>query len=296
MIHTIDLHFQGLAENIATFLVETPGGPILVETGPHSTLAQLQAGIVAAGYQAEAIRHVFLSHIHLDHAGAAWWFAQQGAQVYVHPKGARHLASPERLMESARRIYQDKMDELWGEMHPIPAAQITETAHQQAIELGDNKAMIAHHTPGHAVHHIAWQWQDVLFTGDVAGVRIHGGLVIPPCPPPDIQLTDWKNSIQLIKTLAPRTLYLTHFGPYEYTLSHMEELEQRLDKWADWMHPYFVEGASVAEVTPKFQRMVRAEMEASGLSASEIAQYEAANPAWMSVAGLLRYWKVNVTT
>jgi glyoxylase-like metal-dependent hydrolase (beta-lactamase superfamily II) len=292
MIHTIDLKFQGLSDNIAAFVVESPDGPILVETGPHSTLPQLRAGIAAAGFRAEDIRHVFLTHIHLDHAGSAWWFARQGAQIYVHPKGARHLASPERLMESARRIYQEQMDTLWGEMHPIPAEQITEVADQQAIELGGGTHMRAHHTPGHAVHHIAWQWGDQLFTGDVAGVRIHGGMVIPPCPPPDINLEDWKQSIERIKTLAPRELYLTHFGPYPYEVSHLDELAARLIRWADWMRPYYEAGQSVTEVTPKFQQMVKREMEESGLTKAEIAQYEAANPGWMSVAGLLRYWKV----
>lgn len=290
MIHTIDLHFQGLVKNIAAFLVETSAGPVLVETGPHSTLPHLTAGIQKAGFRAEDVKHVFLSHIHLDHAGVAWWFAQQGAQIYVHPRGSKHLASPERLMESARRIYQDKMDELWGQMNAIPSVQITEVAHEEEFTVGD-KSFKAWHTPGHAVHHIAWQLGENLFTGDVAGVAIAGGIVVPPCPPPDINVEDWHASTQLLRQLPVKRFYLTHFGPTENIGPHLDQLDERLDRWAKWMKPYFETGDSVAAITPAFQQMVEQELIEGGIDVTGRAQYEAANPSWMSVAGLLRYWK-----
>ncbi len=289
-IHTIDLKFQGLSDNIAAFLVETSSGPVLVETGPHSTLPNLQAGIEAAGFNIEDVKHVFITHIHLDHAGAAWWFAQQGATVYVHPRGSKHLASPERLMESARRIYQDQMDALWGQMNPIDASLIREVAHGEEITFGDT-TVIAHHTPGHAVHHIAWQIDDVIFTGDVAGVRINKGIIIPPCPPPDIHIGDWENSIQLLKQLSPSTLYLTHFGPVPYSEAHLDDLQQRLHMWANWIKPHYKAERSIMEVTPEFQQMVAEDMIAKGIGEDERNKYEAANPSWMSVAGLFRYWK-----
>ncbi|MEO0725332.1 MAG: MBL fold metallo-hydrolase [Bacteroidota bacterium] len=289
-IHTIDLQFQGLKDNIAAFLVESPAGPFLVETGPHSTLPHLLAGIKAAGYEATDIKHVFITHIHLDHAGAAWWFAQQGAKVYVHPRGSKHLGSPERLMESARRIYLDKMDELWGEMNAIDPARIQEVAHEEIINIGDLKVR-ALHTPGHAVHHIAWRIGDIIFTGDVAGVRINQGMVIPPCPPPDIHIGDWENSIEILKAQAPRTLYLTHFGPIDYDENHLKELQQRLHKWANWIKPHYEAQRSVMEVTPEFQQMVAQDMIEEGIDEAERNKYEAANPSWMSVAGLMRYWK-----
>lgn len=291
MIHTIDLHFQGLTENIAAFLVETPDGPVLIETGPHSTLPHLQAGVEAAGFALTDVRNVFLSHIHLDHAGCAWWFAQQGATVYVHPSGSRHLAAPERLMESARQIYTDKMDALWGQMNPIATDQIVEVAHGQTFTIG-GVGFQGWHTPGHAVHHIAWQvGPDVLFTGDVGGVCIHDSVVIPPCPPPDIHVEDWAQSIALIKGLGISTLYLTHFGAKPYSEAHFDELLARLHRWANWMKPYHEAGSSMAEVTPLFQAMVQADLVASGVTPDDLPKYEAANPSWMSVAGLLRYWK-----
>ncbi|MEL7221257.1 MAG: MBL fold metallo-hydrolase [Bacteroidota bacterium] len=290
MIHTIDLQFRRISENIAAFLVETPIGPVLVETGPHSTLDQLVTGIEKAGFLADEIKHVFLTHIHLDHAGAAWWFAAKGAKIYVHPRGSKHLASPERLMASAKMIYQDMMDTLWGQMNNIAEANIIVAADQETFELG-GQHMKAWHTPGHAVHHIAWQWGEDLFTGDVAGVRIDQGLVIPPCPPPDINIADWMSSIKKIKHLQPSTLFLTHFGEVPYTEQHLDELEERLNKWANWIKPHFLAQKTIAETTPLFQQMVKEDLMQAGISSDNQAKYEAANPSWMSVAGLFRYWK-----
>lgn len=295
MIHTIDLHFQGIPENIAAFLVETTIGPVLVETGPHSTLPQLKSGIEKAGFSMNEIKHVFLTHIHLDHAGAAWWFAERGAKIYVHPRGSKHLASPGRLMESARMIYKDKMDSLWGQMNEISEENIIVASDEEKFNVGGD-FMQAWHTPGHAVHHIAWQWGEHVFTGDVAGVRINQGLVIPPCPPPDINIADWVSSINTLKQLKPSSLFLTHFGEVPYSESHLDELEQRLNKWANWIKPYFVAQKTIAEVTPLFQEMVKEDLMEAGISLDNQAKYEAANPSWMSVAGLFRYWKKQVAS
>ncbi len=226
-INVIDLHFLGNEETIAAFLIETSAGPVLVETGPHSTLPQLEAGLARHGYQSSDIKHVFLTHIHLDHAGAAWYFAQMGAKVYVHPRGYKHLASPEKLMNSARMIYQDKMDELWGQMNPIPEAQLHSVDDLSDFTIGDT-TFKAHYTPGHAVHHIAWQLGDALFAGDVAGVMINKGPVVPPCPPPDINVEDWQNSIRRIEGLNLARLYLTHYGEVNEIAVHLAGLESSL--------------------------------------------------------------------
>ena len=112
-MYLLDLHFKGLPETIAAFLIETEAGPVLVETGPHSTFPALREGLARHGYAPSDVRAVFLTQIHLDHAGAAWALAEAGADIYVHPLGARHLLQPDRLMESARRIYGEEMDRLW---------------------------------------------------------------------------------------------------------------------------------------------------------------------------------------
>ncbi len=289
-IHLIDLHFRNKPQAIASYLVETSVGPVLVETGPHSTLPNLQTGVEKIGYQLEDIRYVLLTHIHLDHAGAAWYFAQRGARVFVHPVGLPHLAAPERLMLSAKRIYQDQMDSLWGEMHPIDEQQLVPMANAEILQVGDT-AFTAWHSPGHATHHIAWQAGNALFTGDVGGVKIGKGIVMPPCPPPDIDLEAWDQSLNLISTLPVDTYYLAHFGAVSGDLAaHRKALRQRYRSWADVIKTYQDRGDTQEQMIEQFSAYVAQELRDVGLNQIEIEVYESANPSWMSVAGLLRYW------
>ena len=289
-LHVIDLHFLGIRETIAAFLIESPDGLVLIETGPHSTVGQIEKYLNRNGFEPEDIKHVLLSHIHLDHGGAAWYFAAKGATVYVHPSGYSHLVNPEKLMKSAKRIYQDDMDRLWGEMHPIPAEQLVVVEHQQAIHLG-GCSFVPHYTPGHAIHHLAWQWDHRLFSGDVAGVKIGDGPVVPPCPPPDINIEDWKKSIELIRGLEISVIFLTHFGQITEIDAHLNQLVNILDDWADWMKPYFDKALPQEQITPLFQDYTKQQLLAEGLDDYGIEQYEGANPSWMSVAGLMRYWR-----
>ena len=155
-IHTIDLHFMGVARSIAAFAVEGPEGVALIECGPHSTINKLEEGLQLIGYQLTDVRHLFLSHIHFDHAGAAWVLADAGAMVYVHPAGLPHLAAPERLYQSAKQIYGDQMEALWGRMEPIDPERLYAPSHNEVIK-ACGLSFRALHTPGHAVHHIAWE-------------------------------------------------------------------------------------------------------------------------------------------
>lgn len=293
-IHILDLGFQDLENAIAVFVVEGPQGLALIETGPASTLPHLESALAQKGWQISDFQQVFLSHIHFDHAGAAWAFAEKGAHIYVHPKGLPHMAAPEKLYNSARMIYGDQMGALWGEMRPIPETQLTAPEHGSLIT-ACGLQFRPWYTPGHAVHHIAWQVSDggetVLFTGDVAGVKIANGPVMPPCPPPDIHVEDWQASIQLMRELPVETLFLTHFGKITDKLTHLGELETRLLSWATWMRPYAEQQADPAAIVPAFQAFVQAQLLEAGLAHSDLQRYEAANPAFMSVAGLMRYWK-----
>lgn len=294
LIAPLDLKFQHLDSAIAAFVVQGPEGHVLVECGPASTLTALEQGLAGLRLTLADIRHLFVSHIHFDHAGAAWAFAQHGATVYVHPKGAPHLAAPEKLYNSAKMIYGDAMDTLWGAMHPIPEAQLHAPTHGEKITAA-GLTCTAWHTPGHAVHHIAWQVEapdgtTTLFAGDVAGVRIGTGPVVPPCPPPDIHVGDWLESIALMRQLPVATLWLTHFGQINDKSGHLDALEAELSAWATWMRPYAEQKASPESVTPLFMDFVNDRYRAVGLSEDDIKRYEAANPAFMSVAGLLRYW------
>ncbi len=290
MINILDLEFQGHQKVVAAFLVETEAGPILFETGPHSCFPILRKRLKELGYGLADVQHVFLTHIHLDHAGAAWAFAEKGAKIYVHPFGARHLAAPERLMESARRIYLDQMDVLWGDMKAIPASQLVEVAHGATFSVGSIQVR-SWHTPGHAVHHIAWQIDGHIMTGDVAGARISNGPVVPPCPPPDINIEDWEQSIRLILELNPTDLYLTHFGKVTEVEQHFSQLNSILWDWANWMKPHWENGREEAVVTPIFQEYTRQQLIDKGVREEDLKRYENANPSWTSVAGLMRYWR-----
>lgn len=289
MIHILDLKFQNAKNTIAAFLIETEGGPVLIETGPYSTFNQLKKEVKRVGYQIEEIQHVFLTHIHFDHAGAAWALAQNGASIFVHPAGVKHLADPTNLYNSAKRIYGDQMETLWGKMETIPKQQIKPVGNKEKIKVGKTK-LKAWHTPGHATHHIAWQLNNELFTGDVGGVKIENGIPLPPCPPPDINLEDWVQSIRLILDKRFDRLYLTHFGPVDNVREHLLELRGRLKNWATWIKPLLENNVSQKEIIPKFTAYVHGQLKAAGVSKKNIDQYESANPAWMSVAGLTRYW------
>jgi len=290
MIHILDLGFLNLEETIAAFLVETSEGIVLVETGPHSVHHNLEKAVENCGFKLSDIQHVFITHIHFDHAGGAWALAKQGATIYLHPFGKRHLGEPSKLYASAKRIYKDKMETLWGKMEAIEEQLLRTVEQGEQIVIGD-KTFTAHHTPGHAVHHIAWQVDDVLFAGDVAGVKIGKGMVVPPCPPPDINIEDWKSSIELMRNLDISALYLTHFNKITNVSAHLDNLEFILQDWADWMKPHFEKGTLQGEIVPQFMAYTKQQLLNFGLNETEVEQYEAANPSWMSVAGLMRYWK-----
>jgi glyoxylase-like metal-dependent hydrolase (beta-lactamase superfamily II) len=287
-IHTLDLDFLGHRDTIAAYLVESEGNLVLIESGPHSTFDALKTAIQKVGFEIEQVKHVLLTHIHFDHAGAAWCLAPH-ATIYVHPFGEKHLIDPTKLYNSAKMIYKDDMDRLWGDMQGIPIEKLHATAHGETVEVG-NLTFIAWHTPGHAVHHIAWQLEKDLFVGDVGGVKIDGGIVVPPCPPPDIDIETWCASLNLIRKLNVKTLHLTHFGQVSSVKKHTDSLEKRLIRWANWIKPHYEKGESLQQVTPQYQAFVKKELARFGITGEQYEQYESANPAWMSVAGLMRYW------
>ncbi|MDN5203031.1 MBL fold metallo-hydrolase [Fulvivirgaceae bacterium BMA10] len=291
MIKVLDLNFQETGQTIASFLIETSIGPILIESGPYSSFENLKQKIGENGYSIEDVQHVLITHIHLDHAGAAWALAQHGAKIYLHPFGEKHMADPTRLWNSAKLIYGDDMERLWGDMQAIDQENLEIVSHGERLIFGDVE-ITGWHTPGHAKHHIAWQLNDVLFSGDVAGVKINDGPVVPPCPPPDIDLEAWEESLTLIKGLDLKRIYLTHFGIIENIVDHLAELEHNLSGWSMWIKDKFELNRDVESLVPEFQAFTTAQMKDQGLDDHTIRQYEIANPSWMSVVGLMRYWKI----
>lgn len=289
MIKTLDLHFK-IKGAIASYLIPSPEGPSLVDCGPYSTFPRLKEALKENGYTVKDIKNLFLTHIHFDHAGAAWALAEQGTKIFLHPRGYKHMHDPTRLYQSAKRIYGDAMEALWGEMHPIPTEALVEVQDREEIHFGEHTFQ-AFYTPGHASHHIAWQLGDQLFTGDVAGCRFQDGPAVPPCPPPDIDIELWEQSIQLMRELQPTALYLAHFGRVNDVSDHLSTLEKMLDDWSKWVRDKAASGLTAKAMIPAFEEYTNQQLWDAGLSADHIKQYQVANPAWQSVYGLLRYWE-----
>ncbi len=290
-IHSIDLHFQGKVHEIATYLVVGPQGPVLVEPGPCSTLAALHTGLAQYGYKSSDIRHILVTHIHLDHAGSAGWWAQQGSRTHVHQRGARHLIDPTKLIASAKRIYQDRMDALWGEILPAPAEQVTALADVDTVQVG-GLTFTALDTPGHANHHHSFRLDDVVFTGDAAGMRLPGSPFISlPTPPPEFNLEAWHQT--LIRLLEEKftTLYLTHFGPIMDVQPHLEMLTSLLDQSAEFVRERMQNDVDRDKIMQEYQAWDRNRAAAKGVSEQVYEQYEIAGSTSMSVDGLMRYWR-----
>lgn len=293
-LRLIDGRHLGRPNVIATGVVGHGTGPLaLIDCGPESVFAETVRGLRRLGLAPERVTHVCVTHIHFDHAGAAWrWAVDYGATICVHPIGAPHLADPARLVASATKIFGARMGELWGDMRAVPPEKLRIVTDGEEVRVGDT-ILRAIGTPGHAPHHHAW-WlpaERTLYAGDVAGVVIGGGPCLPPCPPPDIDLELWAASLAKIRALQPHRMALTHCGFVDDVGPRLAELEQRLGRWAEWMRAELRAGREPAEITPHFERYVWNELRAAGLDDDAIATYEQADPAAMSVTGLARYWR-----
>lgn len=289
MVETLDLNFIR-PRTIASYLVTTKAGPVLVETGPESVYDNLKKALAERGFEPADLAAVFVTHIHLDHSGAAWRLVEDGAPVvYVHPKGAPHLVDPGRLWESASRIYKDKMEELWGRPGRIAADKVVAVEHGRRVEIG-GRSFWAIETPGHAGHHHAWFVDGVLFSGDVGGVRIGRGPVVPPFPPPEIHLEAWADSILKMRALDAVEIRPTHFGAYGDVGEHLDDLEERMYRWAEAVLDWMRQELGDDELVARFAAMEREELAAHGVDEGGQAEYEIADPAWMSIPGLSRYW------
>lgn len=288
-IYTLDLHFQQQPNTIASYLVAGPLGPVMIETGPMSTLNTLLARLKEYGYQATDVKHVLVTHIHLDHAGAAGWWANQGAQVYVHHVGAPHLIDPRRLISSATRIYGDKMDSLWGGFMAAPAERITAVKDGQSINVA-GLTFTAIDTPGHAFHHHVYQLGDVAFTGDAAGIRIPGPAFVDlPAPPPEFQLEIWQETIARLLALELSAIYPTHFGRLDEWREQLEVLDELMKVATEFVEVRLNAGIERDQILADYRAWFDVRAQAAGMDEDKYAQYEAANPLYMSVDGIIRY-------
>ena len=291
-IVTLDLNFQGRPHAIASYLIRGGDAVVLIESGPGSTRASLEAGLAQEGLSPRDVTHVLLTHIHLDHAGAAGWLAlRQGAEVYVHPVGAPHMLNPQKLLASATRIYGDRMESLWGEFLPVPENRLKVPKDAETIVIG-NLEFVPLHTPGHAEHHYSYLFEDIIFSGDVGGVRIPGYPYLRvPMPPPDLYIERWQESIARLRAVKPARIAPTHFGIFDDPGWQLDEVEKGLKSAARWLEGVMPSDPSIEELRGAFTEWMISEAERVGLSEEVLKAYEVANPPGMSADGLMRYWK-----
>ena len=290
-IVTLDLNFQNKTQAIASYLIRHAAGAVLVESGPGSTLSALQAGLAQEGLSPRDITQVLLTHIHLDHAGAAGWLSRHGAQVFVHPNGAAHMLNPEKLIASATRIYGDRMDTLWGEFLPVLEHQLAVPQDAEEIVIG-NLRFVAVNTPGHAEHHYSYLFEDLCFSGDVGGVRIPGYPYLRvPMPPPELHFGRWRESIARLRSLKFARIAPTHFGIFDDVDWHLNELQRNLDASEKWLEETMPADPPVDELRAKFVEWMNEQSRAQNLSEDVVTAYALANPLGMSVDGMVRYWK-----
>jgi glyoxylase-like metal-dependent hydrolase (beta-lactamase superfamily II) len=293
-LHAIDLEFQGLPGVIASYLVSQDGDHALIETGPTTTMGALLAGLKHLGVDPIEISKLLVTHIHLDHAGAAGTLIQRypHLQLYVHQVGAPHMIDPSKLLVSAGRIYGDRMGPLWGEVLPVPEENLQVLQDGTSISIGGHQ-LTAVYTPGHASHHVAYQQAESgdVFTGDVAGVRLQGFQTIrPPTPPPDIDLEVWCRSLDRIEAMKAKRMLLTHFGPQEKVADHLQQARERLATWASEVERRFTAGIDRDQIVRDLQEFARTDIAGSD-DPTAAERYELATPTFMSVDGLIRYFR-----
>ena len=271
----IDLHHQS-ERVVAVYLVETDDGPALFDCGPSTCIGALKAGLAARGLELTDLRHLLLSHIHLDHAGAAGALVREHPTLRVHVSeiGAPHVVDPSRLERSARRLYGDEFDTLWGELAPVPEANVE--------VVGDSVVGLqCFPSPGHASHHVCYLHADgTLYAGDAVGVRIQPSRhVMPVCPPPDLDVEGWFRTFEEIERRQPERLALVHFGIADSPSEHLALIREELAKWAE-------RGERMKEA--EWVGAARSDLEAA--VGSEAEHWEHAAPLWQSYLGMKRYW------
>jgi glyoxylase-like metal-dependent hydrolase (beta-lactamase superfamily II) len=289
-VHVVDTLQLGRSGVIAATALETADGVALFDTGPESTFQTVASGLAQVGIAVGDVRHVFLSHIHFDHAGAAFRFAESGATIYVHPRGAPHLINPAKLIESATRIFGDDMQKLWGRIASVPEQRLRILNDADMVRLGQLEVR-AVETPGHASHHHVYHWNETIFGGDVAGVRLGDGPPIPPFVPPELHIESWLGSIDKMRGLNAQSLYLPHFGLVTGPLTeHFDLLEERVRRWSEWFAQKIRSGVDQEDLVSEFALFEHEDLRLGGASDGEVDKYEAADPSYMAVPAAVRYW------
>lgn len=292
----VDLDFLGQPEIIATAVLHGRGGVALIDPGPSTTIEHLRAALGKKGIAIGDVRQLLLTHIHLDHAGAAGSLVRENPsiEVLVHDAGAPHMADPAKLLASATRLYGEAdMQRLWGAFVPVPQANIRPLRGGETVEAGGRELRVAY-TPGHAWHHVSYfdAASRIAFVGDTAGIRRgEGTYVMPPTPPPDIDLEAWRESEDRILAWDPDALFLTHFGPFRGPRLQFQQLRDNIERWSRTVRRLLADasldepqrqGRFVEEALRELRRAV---------GEREADQYGRAGRLDYSWQGLARYWR-----
>jgi glyoxylase-like metal-dependent hydrolase (beta-lactamase superfamily II) len=293
-----DLDFMQLPRIIATAVVHGTGGVALIDPGPTSTLPRLRSTLSSAGISMQDVTTVMLTHIHLDHAGATGTLVKElpRLRVFVHEKGAPHMTNPEKLLASATRLYGSEMDRLWGEVRPVPAESMKVLQGGERMTVG-NRVFDVEYTPGHASHHVSYFDRDsgVAFVGDTAGVRLmNGGFVMPPTPPPDIDLEAWQVSLDRIERWRPDTLLLTHFGPSSPMGAHLSALRDHIVLASTLVKQSLAREGEDADREQWYADQLRMEL-TRRMNVADAHAYEVAGRFDLNWRGLARYWRKKTT-
>ena len=290
----IDVEHRGNPQVIAACLLKGDGGPAIVDPGPTSALPTLKEKLAQCGLRVADLDAILLTHIHLDHAGATGTLVAENPRlrVYVHERGATHMAQPEKLLASAQRLYGGEMDLLWGEFRAVPADNLCVLRGGEQIHAG-GRVLEVEYTPGHASHHVSYfdASTGLAFIGDTAGIRsANRPYIVPPTPPPDIDLETWGKSLDLILARKPAKLFLTHFGIAEPVEEHVAELRERLAQWGGIVRESLLSGADDAARAIQFATEVQADLQ-KHFSAPEAVQYVKGAGLDLCWMGLARYWR-----
>ena len=289
-----DLMFQRRPNRLACGVITGAAGTAIVDPGPTSTLDTLEGSLALQGQSLASVTHLVLTHIHLDHAGAVGTILRRhpNIRVVVHERGARHIVDPSKLLESATRLYGDAMERLWGEVAPVPERNLIVVRGGETIDAGGRSFEVAY-TPGHASHHVCYfdRASGIAFVGDTAGVCVDGGYVLPPTPPPDIDVERWLESIETIDRWRPSTLFLMHFGPVTSGVSaHLRAVADNLQQAASLVRASLAVDGTDGDRKADFEKRMRAELR-SQMTEEQAAAYELSAGFTLMWGGLARYWR-----
>ncbi|HWZ98746.1 MAG TPA: MBL fold metallo-hydrolase [Candidatus Dormibacteraeota bacterium] len=292
---TLDTNWTGRPKSIAAVLIQSDGVNALIDPGPASTLETLRAELGRNGVRVQDLNTILLTHIHLDHAGAVGSLVKENPKlsVFVHEFGAPRIADPSKLLASARRLYAEQMDILYGDVLPVPEENLRPLAGGETVSIGKRDFEILY-TPGHASHHLTfWDAQDrTAFVGDVGGITVEGdSFIMPATPPPDIDLELWNKSLDAISALRPARLFLTHFGYQHDPTAHIAAYRKKLAEWSGLVKSLLENGESEEAAAKEFVEAVAAETKRDVSIASEADHYIFNGGLYLSWLGLLRFTK-----